>query len=113
MGMWGEEWKGVKLARLYMLLREQFAHPEDPWFAETLEWWNEFRLTPLSTVRVLTAFAGKYLAVPPGPLGTLRNRCGIRRVPRFESAWRWSGERGCDRPLETSVVISEAPQYFL
>jgi len=42
--VWGEEWKGVKLTRLYILLREQFAHPDDPWCTETLEWWNEFRL---------------------------------------------------------------------
>jgi len=41
---WGEEWKGVKLTRLYILLREQFAHPGDPWCVETLKWWNEFRL---------------------------------------------------------------------
>ena len=53
---WGEEWKGVKLPRLYILLREQFTHPDDPWCAETLEWWNEFRLGSRSTLRVLTVF---------------------------------------------------------
>lgn len=44
MKMWGEEWKGVKLTRLYLLLREQFAYPDDPWCTETLKWWNEFCL---------------------------------------------------------------------
>ena len=24
-----------------MLLREQFAYPDDPWYSETLHWWNE------------------------------------------------------------------------
>lgn len=43
-GEWGEEWKGIKLPRLYILLREQFAHPDDPWCVETLKWWNEFVL---------------------------------------------------------------------
>ena len=38
---WKEEWKGIKFARLYILLREQFAYPEDPWYANTLQWWNE------------------------------------------------------------------------
>lgn len=42
---WKEEWKGVKFARLYILLREQFAHPDDPWHIETLNWWNEFCLS--------------------------------------------------------------------
>ena len=46
MRVWGEEWKGVKLTRLYILLREQFVHPDDPWCTETLKWWNEFRLNP-------------------------------------------------------------------
>jgi len=44
MGSWGEEWKGVKLTCFYILLHEQFSHPDDPWCAETLKWWNEFRL---------------------------------------------------------------------
>ncbi|KAF9789208.1 hypothetical protein BJ322DRAFT_1105075 [Thelephora terrestris] len=38
---WKEEWKGVKFARLYFLLREQLAYPEDPWCADTLQWWND------------------------------------------------------------------------
>ncbi|KAF9786096.1 hypothetical protein BJ322DRAFT_1107959 [Thelephora terrestris] len=38
---WKEEWKGIKFARLYMLLREQFAYPDDPWHSKTLNWWNE------------------------------------------------------------------------
>ena len=24
-----------------MLLREQFAYPDDPWYSDTLHWWNE------------------------------------------------------------------------
>jgi hypothetical protein len=38
---WKEEWKGIKFACLYFLLREQLAHPEDPWCADTLQWWND------------------------------------------------------------------------
>ncbi|KAF9790581.1 hypothetical protein BJ322DRAFT_1104237 [Thelephora terrestris] len=38
---WKEEWKGIKFPRLYMLLREQFAYPDDPWYSNTLQWWNE------------------------------------------------------------------------
>lgn len=43
MSVWGEEWKGIKLTRLYILLREQFCHPDDPWCTEIIKW-NEFRL---------------------------------------------------------------------
>ena len=73
MAMWGEEWKGVKLTRLYMLLREQFAYPDDAWHKETLKWWNEFRLRPLSTHRMLTVFPGKCSAPPPGLMKVPRN----------------------------------------
>ncbi|KAF9786305.1 hypothetical protein BJ322DRAFT_1108158 [Thelephora terrestris] len=38
---WKEEWKGIKFPRLYILLREQFAYPDDPWHADTLRWWND------------------------------------------------------------------------
>lgn len=38
---WKEEWKGVNLQRLYLLLREQLAYPDDPWHIETLKWWDE------------------------------------------------------------------------
>ena len=38
---WKEEWKGIKFPRLYILLREQFAYPDDPWYSDTLKWWNE------------------------------------------------------------------------
>ncbi|KAF9778072.1 hypothetical protein BJ322DRAFT_1114612 [Thelephora terrestris] len=37
---WKEEWKGIKFPSLYIFLREQFAHPDDPWSVETLKWWN-------------------------------------------------------------------------
>ena len=30
----------IKFDWLYLLLREQFAHPDDPWCSETLKWWN-------------------------------------------------------------------------
>jgi len=39
---WGEVWKGVKLPRLYILLREQLAYEDDPWCVETIKWWNKF-----------------------------------------------------------------------
>lgn len=54
-GEWGEEWKGVKLPHLYLLLRELFAHPDDPWCAETLKWWNEFCPFVPIVLRSLTA----------------------------------------------------------
>ncbi|KAF9791087.1 hypothetical protein BJ322DRAFT_1208320 [Thelephora terrestris] len=38
---WKEQWKGIQFPRLYILLREQFAHSDDPWRAETLKWWDE------------------------------------------------------------------------
>jgi hypothetical protein len=38
---WKEQWKGIKFTRLYLLLREQLAYPDDPWFSDTLKWWNE------------------------------------------------------------------------
>lgn len=38
---WKEEWEGINLPRLYILLREQFAYPDDPWYSDTLQWWNK------------------------------------------------------------------------
>jgi len=32
---------GINLSALYNLLREQFRGPDDPWYKETLKWWDE------------------------------------------------------------------------
>lgn len=37
---------GINLSALYDLLREQFQNPDDPWYKETLKWWNEYVSTP-------------------------------------------------------------------
>jgi len=50
-------WEEVNLERLYIFLREQLAQPNDTWVMETLQWWNKFRLGPLSIFYgVLTTF---------------------------------------------------------
>lgn len=51
---WGEAWKGVKLPRLYILLREQLAYQDDPWCVETIKWWNGFVVLTISSSHVLT-----------------------------------------------------------
>ena len=51
---WGETWKGVKLPRLYILLREQLAYEDDPWCVETIKWWNMCVASIISSSRVLT-----------------------------------------------------------
>ena len=62
---WGEEWKGVKLSRFYLLLREQFVHPEDPWCVDTLKWWNEYVFFPrVSPLRCANNLLGKYSTAP-------------------------------------------------
>lgn len=32
----------VNLSSLYDLLQEQFRNPEDPWYKDTIKWWNEY-----------------------------------------------------------------------
>ena len=51
---WGETWKGVKLPRLYILLREQLAYEDDPWCVETIKWWNKCITSIISSSPVLT-----------------------------------------------------------
>jgi hypothetical protein len=48
MEKWGisDENTGINLSTLYDLLREQFQDPNDPWYKETLKWWDECVLTP-------------------------------------------------------------------
>lgn len=43
MEKWGieDENTATNLSMLYDLLREQFSDPNDSWYKETLEWWNE------------------------------------------------------------------------
>ena len=41
MEKWDTRFGDVNLSSLYDLLREQFRNPEDPWYRETLKWWNE------------------------------------------------------------------------
>ena len=38
----------VNLSSLYDLLREQFRNPEDPWYIDTVKWWNEYVQVVLS-----------------------------------------------------------------
>lgn len=38
---------GINLSALYDLFREQFCDPDDPWYTETLEWWNEYVFPPI------------------------------------------------------------------
>ena len=46
---WGIKDGEVNLSTLYDLLRQQFRNPDDPWVKETLEWWNRFVGTLVST----------------------------------------------------------------
>jgi hypothetical protein len=43
MEKWGiqDENTAINLSMLYNLLREQFGDSNDPWYKETLEWWNK------------------------------------------------------------------------
>lgn len=41
MDKWDTRFGDVNLSSLYDLLREQFRDPEDPWYRDTLKWWNE------------------------------------------------------------------------
>jgi hypothetical protein len=46
MEKWGiSDDTGVNLSTLYDLLREQFQDPDDPWYKETLKWWDKCVLT--------------------------------------------------------------------
>jgi hypothetical protein len=50
---WGNKWGDIDLQRLYNLLREELAHPDDPWCIATMKWWDEFRLCPSSFLHIL------------------------------------------------------------
>ena len=95
---WKEEWKGVKLTRLYVLLREYFAYSDDPWCTETLGWWDEFRFNLSSTLgthspsfrKVFGSSSGSNEDTPEatrdtqGP--TMRERMDIERQERMRVA---------------------------
>jgi len=42
MEKWDMRFGDINLSSLYDLLREQFRNPEDPWYRDTLKWWNEY-----------------------------------------------------------------------
>ena len=42
MTKWATMSGDVNLSSLYDLLREQFRNPEDPWYKDTIKWWNEY-----------------------------------------------------------------------
>lgn len=49
MEKWGTTFGEVNLASLYDLLREQFRNPDDPWYKDTIKWWNEYVWTDSSS----------------------------------------------------------------
>ena len=65
---WGEDWKGIKLTRLYILLRELFVHLDDPWCTATIKWWNEFRVFLCSSSSCAHNHLGKYSAALLKPM---------------------------------------------
>lgn len=108
---WKEEWKGVKLPRLYVLLREHFTYPDDPWCTETLEWWN--RYSPRFTIHLPKAynFPEKSLVTLPS-LTRRQERCAIHRAPLYENEWKLSGRRGCKPQQATSSHLKILFQNF-
>jgi hypothetical protein len=100
---WKEEWKGIKFARLYVLLREQFTHSDDPWCVQTLKWWNEFVVQFIVPILNANNLLENCLWVPSRRTRNPQERLGTRRVHRHENAWITSGERGCKRQQGTEV----------
>lgn len=92
--MWGESWKGVRLLCLYMLLCEQFTHPEDPWCVETLKWWNEFHLNFTIHSFACSLHTRKMFSNPPRTNGGSPEP--IWDHPRA-NAWIVRGRRGCEQ----------------
>ena len=90
--MWGEEWKGVKFPRLYILLHEQFVHPDDPWCKETLDWWNKLRF--LSAIHPLCAYdlLGKCSVAPPRPMKMHRKWRRMYKAHLCENTWKMNGK---------------------
>ena len=52
MEKWSLTFGDVNLSLLYDLLREQFCNPEDPWYRDTLKWWNECVLQARGTLTI-------------------------------------------------------------
>lgn len=94
---WSESWKGVKLSRLYSLLREQFIHPEDPWCVETINWWNEFVPQPFLFIFCAHRLSEKFSAALSGQMKTLRKHCRTCRPPQWKNASTTNVKEGYKR----------------
>lgn len=105
--MWGEEWKGVKFPHLYILLREQFAHPDDPWCKETLDWWNKLCFS--SAIHPLYAYnlLGKCSVAPPRPMKMHRKWCGMYKAHPCKHGWKMNSKQGCEQQLITEGIFSK------
>lgn len=103
---WRDDWKGIKFSRLYVLLREQFAHPDDPWCAETLKWWNEyvFFWSVSSHSRAYTSL-GKFLAVLLIRTKNVRRQSRIHRDHPCVLAWITSGSGGSKQPRRSKTFL--------
>jgi hypothetical protein len=95
---WKEQWKGIQFPRLYILLREQFAHSDDPWRAETLKWWDEYVLCSSPPTLMCSQYPRKIFGGAPdtdeelqeeeretqGP--SMRSRMENERLARIQAA---------------------------
>ena len=84
---WGEKWQDINLERLYILLREQLALPNDTWVVETLKWWNQFRACLLSVLLYTHKALEKCSVTPPKPAMVWDRR--VNRAQRCESGFEW------------------------
>jgi len=90
---WGEKWEDINLERLYILLREQLAQPNDPWVVETLLWWNKFR-TGLSSILLCSHdLLEKYSVKKPM---SVAQKHPVHRAQPCGNGWKMSGRRGCE-----------------
>ena len=92
---WGDKWEEINLERLYILLREQLALPDDPFVIETLKWWNEFRRSLPSTPHILMVYSDRHLATRPEPK-VVTQTCVTHSIQACENAWKTNGVRGCE-----------------
>jgi len=81
----------INLRRLYIFLREQLAQPDDPWVAETLLWWNKFRLDPSYSPPTYSRPSRKVFGDSPGTNGNRRPEVRDRQRPSMRE--RMENER--------------------
>ena len=115
MEKWDLAFGDVNLSLLYDLLREQFCNLDDPWYRDTLKWWNGWVQRAQGTP--VTSHSRPTLAMYSPTQQTPKDHRteGKQKGPQRESEWDRSGKREwlrvCPRLAATPVFDFLSPMH--